>query len=248
MGEIKGSGIFQADLYTFLNNTKALVNELRTDHATYKTAVDELNTLTDELRADHATIVTLQTELIADHAAFKTAADAQKAIMGDMSLSAAGLTLGSGDPKKLKITNTVVYINAGLFKSKSTAEVAFTATTHDIADGSSAFFVVSLDGSGTVTLTKGADDAALSTITVPAGETVIGYFTLAANSAIFNATTDDLSAGHITDVYTDAAFLEQSILNAPDTLSASGIATIDAGEATAGPATITESALALTGL
>ena len=46
--------------------SSGLLAELVTDHATYKTAVDELNTLTDELRADHATFITLTNELHVD--------------------------------------------------------------------------------------------------------------------------------------------------------------------------------------
>lgn len=53
--DVAESGLNQGDLVKLLNNLVRAVNEMVTDHATTKTAVDDLNTLTDELRTDHAT-------------------------------------------------------------------------------------------------------------------------------------------------------------------------------------------------
>jgi len=53
-------------LGTRIQQIEVLVNELRTDHATTKTAVDEGKTLTDELRADHGTNKTMTDEMHVD--------------------------------------------------------------------------------------------------------------------------------------------------------------------------------------
>ena len=71
-----GRGANQGDLIQMLDNLVNLVEELRVDHATYKTAVDELNLLTDELRADHATFITEQTAIGTTLADYKTIYDA----------------------------------------------------------------------------------------------------------------------------------------------------------------------------
>ncbi len=73
--KISGNGINQGALFTLLTNLVTVINEVVDDHATTKTAVDELNTLTDELRADHATFITLTDELHDDHAINKTMTD-----------------------------------------------------------------------------------------------------------------------------------------------------------------------------
>jgi hypothetical protein len=130
----------------------------------------------------------------------------------DRCLTAAGLTIGSSSAAKVKIANTVTYILDSVFCSKTTAEVAFTATTHDIeADASSVqerCYLVSLASDGTPTLTAGdvATGAGNAVVPLtPAGTTAIGFLRLAvaAGSTNFDASTDLLSAGHLTDSYVD---------------------------------------------
>jgi len=69
-------GMWQGDLVKLLNNIILVVNEIQTDHASTKTAVDELNTLTDELRTDHATFITEQTAIGTTLADYKAIFDA----------------------------------------------------------------------------------------------------------------------------------------------------------------------------
>ena len=146
---------------------------------------------------------------------------------GNVCLSAAGLVIGSGDASKIKITNTVVFLNKGVFKSKATAETVFTATTHDITAvaGSvqEAVYLVSLQADGTVIITKGTTATGAGNAVIPdtpAGETAIGYLRLAvaAGSTDFDATSDDLSAGHLTDTYVDL-----SSLGGEELITANGI-------------------------
>jgi len=127
-----------------------------------------------------------------------------------------GIAIGSSDASKIKITNTVKYLHNGIFKSKSTAETAFTATTHDIeADADEvqeACYLVCLNAAGTVTIhmgeiASGSGNALLPEI--PTGLTPIGYLRLAveAGSTDFDASSDDLSDSHLTDTYYSFGFL-----------------------------------------
>jgi hypothetical protein len=131
-------------------------------------------------------------------------------------LSPAGLAIGSGSKKLVKITNTVVFLSGGIFKSKATAEVAFTATTMDIpanaASVQEAMYLMTLAADGTPTLTMGtiatgSGNAKLPEL--PATGTPIGAvrIAIAAGATKFDATTDDLDAAHITDTYYDYGYL-----------------------------------------
>ena len=134
----------------------------------------------------------------------------------NMCFSPAGLAIGSGATEKVLIANTVVFTFDGVFKSKSTAEVAFTATTHDIAPNADsiqeACYLMTLAVDGTPTLTMGAIATGSGAALLPerpATGTPIGYvrIAVAAGATLFNASTDALSAGHLTDTYVDLSFL-----------------------------------------
>jgi len=131
-------------------------------------------------------------------------------------LSDPGLCIGSASAAKVKIANTTKYLHNGVFKSKSSAEVAFTATTHDIpADADTiqeACYLVCLNAAGTPTLhmgeiASGSGNALLPEI--PEGLTPIGYvrIAVAAGSTDFDAGSDELSAAHLTDTYVNLGFL-----------------------------------------
>ena len=130
--------------------------------------------------------------------------------MRDRCLTSAGLTIGSSSKKAVKIANTVTYILDSVFKSKTTAEIAFTATTHDIAPNASsvqeAVYLLSLASDGTATITKGTTATGAGNAVVPqtpSGNVPIGYarIAVAAGATLFDATTDDLDAAHLTVTY-----------------------------------------------
>jgi len=134
----------------------------------------------------------------------------------NMCLSAAGLVIGSGSKKKVKIANTVTYLSDRIFKSKTTAEVDFTATTHDIAANASsvqeAMYLITLSANGTPTVTMGTVSTGAGTAKlpeIPSTGTPIGAVrvAVAAGSTIFDATSDDLDAVHLTVTYYDYGFL-----------------------------------------
>jgi len=127
-------------------------------------------------------------------------------------LSAAGLVIGSSDPAKVKIANTVTYCVNGIFKSKTTAEVAFTATTHDIAAHATlvreACYTLSLKADLSAVLTKGLTAFGAGNAVqpaAPAGQAVIGMVrvAVAGGATPFDASSDQLNAGHLTVTYYD---------------------------------------------
>lgn len=133
----------------------------------------------------------------------------------NMTLSNPGLAIGSGSKAKVLIANTVVFLIAGVFKSKTTAEIAFTATTHDIAPNASsiqeAVYLLTLNAAGTATITKGTTATGAGNAAVPAapaGQAVIGHVrvAVAAGATLFDASSDNLDAAHLTATYTSLAF------------------------------------------
>lgn len=127
-------------------------------------------------------------------------------------MSAAGLAIGTSDPAKVKIVNTVNYVVAGLFKSKTTAEVAFTAVTHDIAANATlvkeASYTIALSANGTASITMGAIAVGAGNSIqppAPANTVEIGrvIIAVAAGATSFTAGTTQLSNGALTVTYTD---------------------------------------------
>lgn len=150
-----------------------------------------------------------------NHAELAEYLDGLNTRLMNQALSAAGLAIGSSSKAKVLIANTVSYLNNGVFKSKMTAEVAFTATTHDIAANASAVqeavYLLCLAADGTPSLIMGAIASGAGNAVVPetpAGKTPIGYLRLAvaAGSTKFDATTDELDESHLTDTYVDLGF------------------------------------------
>lgn len=147
----------------------------------------------------------------------------------DMAFGSSGLAIGTGSKAKVLIANTVNYLIDGEWKQKTTAEIAFTATTHDItADGATvqeAYYLLTINAGGTVTITKGttADTGLGELPAAPAGEAVLGWVKLevAAGAVDFDATTDELDEAHITDTYVNAAFV-------PDQLDLLGVSEVAA--------------------
>lgn len=158
------------------------------------------------MSAKNSTEVGLNTQPLMDHL------DALHDAINYRVVSLPGLAIGSTSAAKVKITNATQIIVNGVGATVSAAEVAFTATTHDItADASAvqeAVYLLSADSAGTVTITKGttASGAGKALIpATPAGETAIGYVRIAVEvgATDFDATTDLLSASHLTDTYVD---------------------------------------------
>jgi hypothetical protein len=130
--------------------------------------------------------------------------------LSSRTFNAAGLAIGSASKKKIKIVNeTLCCVNGTMVLIAAATEAAFTATTQDIADGYTNMYVLVTDSAGTVSVLMGT--AALTTTgivgvvppTIPANRAVIGIVTIATAGGIFDATTTDLDAGTVTDLYYD---------------------------------------------
>jgi hypothetical protein len=124
-------------------------------------------------------------------------------------VTAPGLAIGSSSAAAVLIANTTVFINAGVFKSKSTAEKALAGTA--LAVSQKCKWLVCLAADGTPSVTQSAivaaadDDPDLPEI--PAGETPIGYVMAETDSShTFTPGTTLLSASGITDTYVDLVF------------------------------------------
>lgn len=124
----------------------------------------------------------------------------------------ADLGIGTSSAAKVKLVSAPKFTVNGVFKTISAAtEVAFTATTDDIPASASAvqecMYLLVTDGSTHSlvkgTIASGSGNAKLPEI--PAGKTPLGAVrvAVAAGATPFDATTDLLSAGHITDTYYD---------------------------------------------
>lgn len=132
----------------------------------------------------------------------------------------AALAIGSSDPTKVKIAtgtdaNNLFSIEGVVIAAPSSQEIAFTATTDDIApDATTAqekTYLVMLDSGGTGSI-LGGDQAAIGKSVAPeppVTKCVVGkvVLSIAAGTTKFDASTDLLSAGHITDTYTNLALL-----------------------------------------
>jgi hypothetical protein len=142
--------------------------------------------------------------------------DAINHALRNQCLSNPGVVIGTGSAAMVKVTNTTVYTSGGEFKSKATAEVAFTATTHDIPAHATlvqeAMYLVMVAADGTLSLVMGAIASGSGAAVLPerpATGTPIGAVrvAVAAGATPFDASTDLLSAAHITDTFYSFGFL-----------------------------------------
>ena len=142
----------------------------------------------------------------------------------DFVLNRPGLTIGTVSAKQVKLANPITSVVAGAILELAAAEHAFTATTHDITAHATliqeAIFLLSDDGAGTLTITKGTtagEDLAVPP-SPPAGEAVAGYVKIQVAPGTtpaddFDATTDDLDAAWLTTTFED---LDNEALEATD--------------------------------
>jgi hypothetical protein len=141
----------------------------------------------------------------------------------DRIIGTPGLAIGTVSKKEVKVVNAIGLVVAGGFETKASAEVGFTATTHDITNSAAkiqeAQYLLSIAAGGTVTITKGttANENESDIPAIPAAEVPLGVVLVqvAAGATPFDATTDDLDAAHLTVTYSD-----YHEVNLPGTVSA----------------------------
>ena len=136
------------------------------------------------------------------------------ALTGNTCRSDPGLTIGSSSKKAVKAVAFTFNIK-GMPYAHAGAETAFAATTDDVADGYTRIYNLEVPATGTIIITPGtavltANASTAAAPAVTAAHAKIGEVKIAASGAIFNATTDDLDASHLTVTYTDFDYLTQT--------------------------------------
>lgn len=120
------------------------------------------------------------------------------------SLESADLKIGT-DATKLKHEDVDVIVD-GEFKTISSAEVDFTATTHNVDEGYKAVFTLSHDGDSTHAITKGEtvereEDAEAPA--TPKDHVKLGEVEIDAEDMDFVAGTTELGEGDLNVAYTN---------------------------------------------
>lgn len=241
---------------------RTLANELRTDHATFKTSHDAMETLIEELHDDAATQKTLNDELIADHGTFKTVCDDMKTLVndirsklqGDYILTSPGLAIGS---TPTAVSNTAFdYVINGVPYAKA-AVAAGTAPGNDVipqAKYGAVAFDIGTDGTidaveatANATGYNSAELAVAGLPAVAADHARMGYVTVTKSDGAFTFGTTQLDDANTTEVYTNGTSVFAAIgaavaTSAPATLTATAPATLTAPKPASGPATLTAAA------
>jgi len=197
------------DVVEVLNDIAASLNEQRTDHATFKAAVDATETLVEELASDHAIGITWDTEVdadlddINDYVAFMGEQDG--VIGGDYTFATqtAADFLGAG---------TVIYrIGGEVYHAPMQAAIAPDDGGVTQVTGSNVFACrVVIDRLGVVTTERddGAGQAAaqaallhLGSVAQAANTVTLGYITLAATTGYTPGTDNVDGEGTATFYY-----------------------------------------------
>lgn len=234
------------------NDLVALGNELRTDHATTKVTVDQLETLAEELGTDHATFKTVVDDL-------KTLANNLRTYVADGMKSIATIVISGADAAQFKTTTTCVYKINGVYYTKAATDSLTFSAANTINTGAAAtafwgawLVEIGVDGnihtkpSGVLADQVYANEAA-AIAALPAetaSHVAIGYITVSNTSgAAFTANTThlhtaggDTAAVNFYDLPTPPSLPAAVSSSSPATLAAT--TTI-----TSGPATLSAAAV-----
>lgn len=178
---------------TTVDELVTLTTELRTDHGSFKTAVDTSKTLTDELRDDHATNKTAVDslkvavdELVADHATFRTALLAYKQYMQQSLVSGdPGVGIGS-TATKVRTNAEVQYTIKGVVYTKASTDDLWTLTGGNLATASARGYFLYLDAAGAASVEASTDAATIGAVVWPGAD---------ADKALIGAVTVENASG-----------------------------------------------------
>lgn len=129
----------------------------------------------------------------------------------DFLLNRAGLQIGTGNAAQVRNGNAISKVVGGAIAEVAASETAFTATTHDIAADAGKIqeraYLLSVQAGGTIVITPGAiaDENLAEPGAVPASEAPMGtvLIKVAAGATPFDATSDLLTASHLTVTFED---------------------------------------------
>lgn len=114
----------------------------------------------------------------------------------DQCIKGGSLAIGTSAATAIKIANAAYCLIDGVIVKVAAAEKAFTATTHDVANGKFAAFLLSVNSSGVVTITKSDDADTLAEVEIPSlpsGEVALGLVIInPTGTGDFDATSTDL--------------------------------------------------------
>ena len=239
------------------NGSRTLALELKVDHATTKTAVDEIHTAVDEFVDDHAVIKTLGDELIADHATFitvitdlKTLANAIKASFTAGLISNPTLAIGS---TVQNVSNVAFfYMIAGTIYAKVADAVGVAPGNDVIPQNKYGAVALDIGVNGTIDVIEAANnatgyDSAVLAVAglaaVEASHVRMGTVTAMDTDGTFTFGTTSLAHAGAAVAYINgsvgiAVGGSTVTTSAPAALSASGLSTLTATKPTAGPAAL----------
>ncbi len=170
-GDLTVTGMDQASKYAWMANVTDLINELKADHATYKTVTDDLKALLNQCRL-----------------AF---------LYG--SLGNPGFVINTNFD--VKNGNAISYVNGGTVKTLSANTNFDTGTSKTLTGAKWGAAMLTVNSSGTGVVTWAAADfaseaLAIAALVAPAAtDTVLGYVTVLAHASGFTAGTDALTTG-----------------------------------------------------
>jgi hypothetical protein len=128
--------------------------------------------------------------------------DVLRMLLGTRCMDSAGLAEGT-NANTLKTARAISYmIDGQLYYKGATDNIAMTACAAQ-ADGTTCLYLVTINASGTVKVTKGTDDVTTALPACPEDECPIGAFKIVTDGATFTSGTDDLGGASFTDTYAD---------------------------------------------
>jgi len=125
---------------------------------------------------------------------------------GTVCLAKAGLTIAT-TVTQIKTASAIDYSIGGVLYTKAaTDNIAVTAAEQ--ADGTTAYYLICIDSSGTVSAVKGDDDGDLPEPT--SGTCPIGVLKVVVSGGAFTLGTTDLDDATVTDTYYDIAHVPRA--------------------------------------
>lgn len=257
-GTIKPTGVNQGDLVNYLTDVRDVVNEIQTDHATFKTNADQTETLIEELHDDHATFKTaadqtetLIEELHDDHATFRTVVtdlktlvnDIRTQLQGDYIITTPTLAIGSDTSAVSYVAFN--YVINGIPYAKAVDATGVEPGNDAIPQNKFGAVRFQIGADGTVDVVEatdnatGYDSAVLAVAGLPAlasDHASMGTVTASDSSGVFTFGTTALNAANTTVAYTNGSSPFVAIGAA---VSTSPPATLTAPKPASAPATLT---------
>ncbi len=190
-GDLTVTGQDQASLYAWMANATDLINELKADHATYKTTVDDMKTLLNLCQHRTQNFILSVSPVLAIDTNF----DVKNT---EVTIFVAGGVVYSLTDNTNCDTGTVKTITASLWGAFAVEAANATGLTANWAAGSYASEALAL--------------AAAKALTPTADKCCIGFVTVNAHGSGFTAGTDALTTGTGGNVATATNYYSQAPL------------------------------------